>query len=199
MARQVGRHPRRARPRQILRAGHQHRPETAQPARLERLCLGPAQAKGQVDALGRQVDVAVVQAQVEGQARMQPAEPLQHPRHPDFPETDRGRDPDHPAKAAAAFGDLADQVVDLVQQRGRPGQQVLARRGQPHLAGGPLQQPHPQPPLQFGHIFRRQPVRSAQLFRRRGERPGLRGGHEGTHLVDQVHGAIRNEMWIVIP
>jgi hypothetical protein len=66
-----------------------------------------------------------------------------------------------PANPRAAFGHLADQVVEIVEERGGAGQKVLARRGEADLAGGALKKPDTKPRLKLGHVFRGQPVRHA--------------------------------------
>ena len=105
-------------------------------------------------------------------------------------EADGGRDHQPSARPVALLARGAVGLLDIGEDSPRAFEIARADVGQPHLPGGPLQQPRAEMLLQRGDQPRHRRGRQPQLPRRRRKTAEIGDGDEDVHCFEAVHGII---------
>ena len=95
-----------------------------------------------------------------------------------------GGDADGSGRPVAELAQRSELRLDLVEARPDRPQQALAGLGGRDAAGGPRQQPQPEPLLQAADGMAQRRLRHPELRRRPGEAPLARDGEEGEEVAD---------------
>ena len=132
-----------------------------------------------VEAAGDEVDAAVVGGHVENDFRVVVREPRELWDERDHRGASGQQQPHASRRPVAEARHLVDRLVDVVERRLQPGEELLTRVGPCHAAGGAREQPHPHALLQAPDGVAQGRRGDPEALRGPGEAALLRHRHEG--------------------
>ena len=139
-----------------------------------------------VEAGGDEVDTAVVGGDVENDVGVVAREPRELRDERDHRGASRQQQAHAARRPVAEAGHLVDRLVDVVERRLQPGEELLSRLGRRHAARGARQQADPHPLFQAPDGVAQGRRGDPEAFRGPGEAAFLRHRHEGRQDAELV-------------
>ena len=161
-----------------------HRGERAPPQRrVERL----AQAHGDVQPLGHEIDLPVIEVELHEKRRVLGHELVQGRHQVGEPEGERGGDAQGARQSPAVLARVRLGLVEVGEDRPGPGEQPLAGGGRRHAPGRARQELGAEPGLELGDPPADGRGRPFELARRPRDAAPLGHRHEGAQVLEAVH------------